>query len=127
MEVVRNTTYDTRGVVVERVVRVPASKKPVPGRESQPGATQQCALRGGRSHCNTVQIMLNPRPWWAVKKLTVFCGGKDLLKTSSETLLESVQYHFMYKLGINLLFLHGNKLIILHRINKVGFGKLISA
>ena len=31
------------------------------------------------------------------------------------------------KLGENLIFLHGNKLIILHGINKVGFGNLISA
>ena len=35
------------------VVRVPASRSPVPGSNLVPGPPQ-CGLRGGRSHCNTV-------------------------------------------------------------------------
>ena len=32
-----------------------------PGFESRPGASPQCGMRGGRSHCNTVEIMLKPQ------------------------------------------------------------------
>ena len=52
------------------VVSVPASRLPVPGSNISPGPpSMQCGLRGGRSHCNTVQIKYwKPRPWWAIKK-----------------------------------------------------------
>ena len=49
------------------VVRVHAIARP--GFDSRPGASPQCGLRGGRSHCYTIQINYkSPRPRRAVNK-----------------------------------------------------------
>ena len=49
---------------------VPAFRPP--DRDSNLGASPQCGLRGGRSHCTvmlTNNVIKNQSPRWAVKKL----------------------------------------------------------
>ena len=52
------------------MVSVPTSRPSVPGSDLGPRHPhEQCGLRGGRSHCNSDQIMEEiPRPRRAVKK-----------------------------------------------------------